>query len=200
MLPIDVQLAKIKRDPKSEKIEISIETQMNEGTLTGSYETKALPHPHFVVAMQKLRAPFIEICQLSGAATPADVDVRTLSLSHPADGGCGVIITAVRTLKNGQAMTLNTPLMFLEQGEGNEDDARLLPERTTQLIDRVVDEARLFLSGKKRGQVEMFGEEKEEGWDQGPEAWRGEVQEDASGVTVPPAETTDSDDDDIFDL
>lgn len=212
MLPADLlQLAKIKRDPKSEKFEITLDVTFEGGTLSGSYETKAVPHPHLVVALGKLAGPFIEICELKDSVEVEDVDVRTVSISHPADGGRGVIITAVRKLKNGQAMTINTPLRFCELGENaSEEDERRLPDRTVKLIDRLIEEARLFVTGRKRGQVEMFEGDEPEGagpvgpeneptegekeeWDQGSDAWRGEPEPAAAEVTVPPEEGDDLD-------
>jgi hypothetical protein len=105
--------------------------------------TRQPPHADLVEALGRLRKHALALCELDRAVPEGEIEVRGVSIRWK-DGAVGATITALRQLKTSAApLVLNTPFKF----EG--DDNAPLPQPAVDAIRALVEEAALFLEGKR---------------------------------------------------
>lgn len=123
------------------------------------YELKCrdLPHPDFKVAFEALRPFVAEICEMDEDYLEKS-EVRGVSISNT-NGVMGACITVLKTLKTATSpLVINTPHLPSEpyNEEQNPETAKLLPKECVEAIQDLIDEAGLYVDGK-RAQGSLFG-------------------------------------------
>lgn len=117
------------------------------------------PLQSFVDALQELRGDVIKICEFQ----PENLDafnVRGVSFTYHEDTGImGACITALKTLITCNApMCINTPHKTCEPLSDGGDDSMCFDRFTIANLERVQDEARLYLDGNRATQMELFSD------------------------------------------
>lgn len=131
------------------------------------------PHPDFIKRLDALAAVQVLACELVEGYEILEVeDVINLpeTLRHDTRGVSlfyqegeppvmGVVITTVRQLRGSNSpMACNSPPKWSGLINEGQDEEMLLPEECVHVIKELIDEARLYLEGK-RDQGDLFAEE-----------------------------------------
>lgn len=155
----DVRFRKIKHNPKEETSEFVLETPARGGHDLHTIETSDAPHPDFVKAFQALAPAVIEIAELGGVAKPVDIEVRSVAIHYHKNESIGVVITALRELKNSAApLLINTPHKIFRNAPDGTGDEQIFPKKYVEKIDDLSTEAVLFIRGKRQ-QGDLFAAE-----------------------------------------
>jgi len=115
-------------------------------------ESKDAPKASLPAALQALGPHALDLCELPrewGADADSPAHVGGMSVRHD-DTGVGVVISCVKTLASGAAMSFNTPFVR----EANEHGPELSGDEL-RAVERVMAEALAYVDGK-RAQGDLF--------------------------------------------
>lgn len=110
------------------------------------------PHKDFIDAMQMLRKPVIDICELGNFNKFADYTVKGISISGlDSEEDTRVVITASRKLEhNTKPFNFNTPPATLSNTDEYSD-----AEKVDKFVKKICDEAWEYLGGKHAENPQM---------------------------------------------
>ena len=145
-----MEFTKIKYN--KDKVELKYHIEQDEYKIS-SFDK---PRPEFQQAMQKLVVSVVDICEFPEMYGES-IDIISVSLSY-SSGIMGATITALKALDTSYApLVLNTPHLPTQDYSGNNPNAPLLPENAIKAIENLIEEAELYLQGK-RSQLSILDE------------------------------------------
>jgi len=118
------------------------------------------PRDSFHDAVDALKKPALEICELTDLIGNKDVTVKGLTITHKSQEKIGITISITKKLSKSSS-PLNFTSPFREQlPEGKQDDGTYLDPKTVKLVRKVIEEAEKYMNGDVK-QLRLLGIEEE---------------------------------------
>lgn len=137
-----IEFRKIKYN--SDKVEIKYDID-NDSYKLSSYDK---PRPEFIDALQNLVNPLVKICEFQEGYGDT-IEIISVSLSY-SKGIMGATITGLKKLNTSYApLVINSPHLPTEDYSGNNPNAHLLPKEAITRIETLIEEAELYINGKR---------------------------------------------------
>lgn len=143
---------------KDGRIEITIVQTNGANEAETNHKIYDAPHPDFPMAMAALESHAREILQWPSDYRAGEVRIVSVSYSFSETTNVeGATISGLVNLETSNSpFSFNTPhLPFEQYSEGGVSP--LMPDDAIEALETLRQEARDFLSGKKRAQGDMFG-------------------------------------------
>jgi len=128
----------------------------------GNFKLQDAPKASFHKALDALKKPCLEMCEILDLIGSNDVAVSGLSIKHLKEGRIGITVSVARHLaKSNSPLNITSP--YKEQmPEGATDDGTFLDPKTVKLIETLEKEVALYMNGDvKQLQFDLFGKEEE---------------------------------------